>query len=120
MAASESRNVGRGPRVALDGDLDLRRARDIRALLQDALIDRAAVEIDVSGLTGIDVGVLQLLISARKSAEQHGMKLSLDARSSTALQAALVSAGLVGPDGKARTPEEAFWFGGNGSENART
>ncbi len=120
MPAPESEIVGRGPRVALDGDLDLRRARDVRALLQDALADRAAVEVDVSGLTGIDVGVLQLLISARKSAEHNGMKLSLDARSSTALQAALVSAGLVGPDGNARTPEEAFWFGGKGSENGRT
>jgi anti-anti-sigma regulatory factor len=99
-------------RVRLQGSLTLRDAKQVQGLLQDAISASREVEVDVSDLSGIDVSIIQLIVSARKSAEQRGRKLALATGSSSAFMATLAKAGFLGDDGACRHVDEEFWTGG--------
>jgi anti-anti-sigma regulatory factor len=117
--AGVSSGAGRGPRVVLGGDLTLKDTREVRAQLLDALAGGNDVDIDVGGLTGIDAGMLQVLVAARKSAERDGTRLAIDAATSGPLTAALVSSGLVAAGAESRGADADFWFGGKGNGEGR-
>lgn len=77
----------------LAGDCGIRNVDEIAA----ALRERAGsdMRIDARGLTGVDVCVLQLLVSASKSAAAAGHTLSIDAGAGGALDLAIDRAGLA-------------------------
>lgn len=97
-------------RVQLQGSLTLRDAKQVQGLLQEAISASREVEIDVRDVSGIDVSIIQLIISARKSAEQRGRKLVLVTRPDGAFRAMLAKAGFLGEDGACRHADEEFWI----------
>ncbi|MBR0830216.1 STAS domain-containing protein [Bradyrhizobium manausense] len=99
-------------RVRLQGSLTLRDAKQVQGLLLDAISASREVEIDVSDVSSIDVSIIQLIVSARKSAEQRGRKLALATESNGAFRATLAKAGFLGDDGACRHVDEEFWTGG--------
>jgi anti-anti-sigma regulatory factor len=99
-------------RVRLQGSLSLRDAKQVQGLLLDAISASREVEIDVSDVSSIDVSIIQLIVSARKSAEQRGRKLTLATGSSGPFKAALAKMGFLGDDGTCRRADEEFWTGG--------
>ncbi|MGW1420917.1 STAS domain-containing protein [Bradyrhizobium manausense] len=99
-------------RVRLQGSLTLRDAKQVQGLLLDAISASREIEIDVSDVSSIDVSIIQLIVSARKSAEQRGRKLTLATGSSGAFRATLAKTGFLGDDGSCRRVDEEFWAGG--------
>jgi anti-anti-sigma regulatory factor len=98
-------------RVRLQGSLTLRDAKQLQGLLQDAISASREVEVDVREVSGVDVSIIQLIASARKSAEQRGRNLTLVTGSGGAFQATLAKTGFLGDDGACRNTDEAFWAG---------
>jgi anti-anti-sigma regulatory factor len=98
-------------RVQLQGSLSLRDARRLHGLLQDAISASREVQVDLREVSAVDVSIIQLIASARKSAEQRGRKLTLVTGSSGAFEATLAKAGFLGGDGTCRNTDEAFWIG---------
>jgi anti-anti-sigma regulatory factor len=104
-------------RVRLQGSLTVRDAKQVHGLLQDAISASREVEVDVREVSSVDVSIIQLIASARKSAEQCGRKLVLLTGSSGAFEATLAKTGFLGDDGACRDADEAFWAG-SGSPTA--
>lgn len=102
---------GGAHRIRLQGSLGLRDARRMHELLKDAVSAFNAVEIDVGEVNDVDISIIQLIASARKSAERHGRTVALSESSAGVFTAALIRAGLVGADGTGRSADEAFWAG---------
>ncbi|MCE7028603.1 STAS domain-containing protein [Jiella avicenniae] len=75
----------------LAGDCNIRNAADIAERLQQRTGD---ILIDARGLTGVDVAVLQLLVSARKSTAARGCSMRVVAESAGTLRTAVDRAGL--------------------------
>jgi hypothetical protein len=96
-------------RVPLEGKLGLRDVTQVHQLLSDALSAFKAVEIDLRGLTEVDISIVQLVVAARRSAELFGQSLSLVTKSGCAFEATLVKAGFLGAGGVCRSAGERFW-----------
>lgn len=96
--------------VRLQGSLTLRDAKQMHSLLQAAISASREVEVDVRDVSNIDVSIIQLIVSARKSAEQRGRRLVLVTEPDGAFRAALAKAGFLGDDGACRHADEEFWM----------
>jgi anti-anti-sigma regulatory factor len=55
-------------RIALDGELTIYRAADLKVLVLDALRKTRVLEIDLSGVTELDTAGLQVLMLAKQTA----------------------------------------------------
>ena len=97
--------------VALDGDVDLNRAPEIRRLLLGCVARGLDVLVDLSGVTYIDSSGIASLVEALQEAGKKGAKLGLVAVSDDAEQARLdkvfaihtdLGAALVNGDGAPR------------------
>jgi anti-sigma B factor antagonist len=64
-------------RFAIDGDLTIYRAADVKALLLDALRQTALLEVDLAGVTELDTAGLQVLMLAKQVAAADGRALRL-------------------------------------------
>lgn len=96
-------------RVPISGSPGLGQSTEICTVLRNAISDADAIEVDFSGLTNLDVSLVQLVIAAHKSASWQHKKMRLVAGSAVSLRPAFIALGLVGSDGIARNPEEIFW-----------
>ncbi len=103
------RERGSSLRIALEGRLGLRDVRATHKRLDEAMNAAAEIDVDLGAVTEIDVSHIQLLAAARKSAEQSGRTLRLNAPAGGAFHAAVVRIGLLGADGGCRRPDENFW-----------
>lgn len=63
--------------VALDGDVDLNRAPDVRRLLLDCVGRGLDVLVDLSGVTYIDSSGIASLVEALQEAGKRGARLGL-------------------------------------------
>ena len=63
--------------IALDGELNIYRAADVKALLQSELKRCAALEVDLAGVTEIDSAGIQVLILAKLMARDENRELRL-------------------------------------------
>ena len=70
--------------VALDGDVDLNRAPDIRRILLDCVARGLDVLVDLSGVTYIDSSGIASLVEALQEAGKKGIGLGLVAVSDDA------------------------------------
>jgi len=66
-----------GQVITVTGGVGLDEAGAIKALLLDAFGEHDAVTVDLSGVTEVDTCFLQVLVSAQKSAEKRGVRLTL-------------------------------------------
>jgi hypothetical protein len=95
----------------LEGEVGLRDAGRVRDLLIEAASVPGKVELDVCAVTGVDVAVLQLVASARKSVTALGGTMTLITMPGGPFETTVAKAGLLGLDGTCRSPEEHFWRG---------
>ena len=72
-------------RVTLKGNMTIYAAAALKDRLIDALNGSEVLEIDLSGVSGIDTGGIQLLILAQRHAEKLGKRLQLVAHSRSVL-----------------------------------
>jgi anti-anti-sigma factor len=63
--------------IALDGELNIYRAADVKTLLQTELKRCAALEVDLAGVTEIDSAGVQVLILAKLMARDEARELRL-------------------------------------------
>ena len=77
--------------LVLAGECTIRNAVEIAATLRERAGD---LSIDARGVTGMDVAVLQLLVSARKSSAAKGCSMQITAPAGGALHLAIDRAGL--------------------------
>jgi anti-anti-sigma regulatory factor len=95
--------------VEVAGESGLRNAREIAALLTQALGSHSTIIVDTRTATSLDVTIVQLLVAARKSALAAGKSLRLWAPAAGALREVLTRTGFVSADGRPLTPEGTFW-----------
>jgi anti-sigma B factor antagonist len=63
--------------IALDGELSIYRAADVKSLLQTELKRCAVLEVDLAGVTEIDSAGIQVLILAKLMARDENRELRL-------------------------------------------
>lgn len=64
-------------RFAVDGELTIYRAADVKTLLLDALRQTPLLEVDLAGVTELDTAGLQVLMLAKQVAAADGRQLRL-------------------------------------------
>ena len=86
-------------KVNLNGVRTIRSAEETRSLLIEALAGASPLSLDCSLVTDADLSLVQLLLSARKTAQRAGKILTLAAPADEVLQQALSRAGFeTSPD----------------------
>lgn len=108
---AERASIGERVKIPLEGNLGLRDAKRVCAVLREAIAGCDPVEIDIGGLTGLDVSIAQLLLAARNSAQRQSQALFISGTWAPACRDALIMAGLLHPAGTAETPDADFWLG---------
>lgn len=63
----EANNQEGTARISLEGECTITRAEELKSTFQEALKQYDRVELDLSGLTSVDLSFLQLLCSAQHS-----------------------------------------------------
>lgn len=63
--------------VALDGDVDIQAASELKGILLAALLCRREVQVELAGLTTLDITILQLLWAAQQAADKSGTQVIL-------------------------------------------
>ncbi len=99
----------------LSGPRTIRFADQTRSLLQEALRAHSATSMDCSGVTEADLSLVQLLISARISAEPSGKTVTLSHPPSGAFLQTLSKAGFTAsPD--PLNGNESYWIKKEGED----
>ena len=101
-----------GGRLALEGAVTIRTIETIHAQLVALLDAHDHIEIDCAALSETDLSLVQLLLSARKSAQTARKTLALTAPASGALHDVLLRSGLLVTQGEKPDEDLAFWFKG--------
>ena len=78
---------GAAARLAVEGELTIYRAAELKPALLDAVRAHDAPELDLANDTENDCAVLQLLLVARREAARLGKRLALVAPSPAVLEA---------------------------------
>jgi len=73
-------------RVALDGEMTIYRAADLKAIVLDALRKTQVLELDLSGVTELDTAGLQVLMLAKQTAKADQRELRLVKHSPAVLE----------------------------------
>jgi len=81
--------------VHLEGSLDIAVAEDLKRILLEALDSAPRIEVDLSGVTYLDVTTLQLLWAARKEATARCTELIFDPQPSDAVRSILEETGFL-------------------------
>lgn len=93
----------------LSGDLSLRNIAELHTRLLQALAEHQSVELDTAAVESIDVGTVQLLVSAAKTAAADGRTVSLTADVATPMGRALLRAGFFTEAGRSLVPTLTSW-----------
>jgi len=72
--------------LAIDGELSIYRAAELRESLQSALAVGDGLELDLSAVSEMDSAGVQLLMAAKKTALMNGQQLRLVAHSPAVLE----------------------------------
>jgi anti-anti-sigma factor len=83
MSESNSAEVGR---LAVDADLTIYNAADLKSRLLDAVRSRQTLELDLSRVGEMDSAGFQLLVLAKREAQQLGRTLRIVAHSPAVLE----------------------------------
>ncbi len=95
--------------MVLDGALTVRTAEIVHSKLRQAINEHPLIKLDCRDATDVDLTFVQLLLSARLSAERSGKTVTLAARPDGPLSDALTRAGF---QITAEPDETGFWFRG--------
>lgn len=73
-------------RLAIDGEMTIYRAAELKPVVLAALKDHGTLELDLSGVTEIDTAGVQILVLAKQAAQAAGSVLRLAAHSPAVLE----------------------------------
>ncbi len=104
---SGARDAGR---VELTGAAGIREAEQIRSSLLEAVRQHNRVVIDCTRAASIDISIIQLILSARKTAAAAGKTVALARPADDSLLDTLLHAGLVNPKGGSPAADQTFWL----------
>jgi ABC-type transporter Mla MlaB component len=96
--------------VRLEGSLTYGELAPVHGALTQAIEKNQAVTLDCSAVTSADIGLVQLILSARQTARAAGKSISLSAAAHGALLDVLTRGGFVSAPGCAPAIEQAFWL----------
>jgi anti-anti-sigma factor len=101
-------------KVMLEGNLTVANAADLRILLLEALAAEGNhIEVNLEGVTGLDLSFMQLMCSAARTARNSGKELSLAGTTSGVLLQARKAAGYIRQLGCNYNPTKScIWVGG--------
>ena len=100
------------PMVAFSGAVELRNIEDAFEKVKKACDEGLGCEIDLSGVTDLDLTLVQLIESARRGAAAGGKVVRLAAPAAGVVREALRRGGVLSDPPDARTQ---FWLGQKGS-----
>ena len=100
-------------RVVLDGDLTVADAAELRNILLEALAASDHIEVDLRGVTGLDLSFLQMMCSAGRSARKLGKELFLTGTMGEVIMRARKEVGFIRNSGCNYNPTTScLWVGG--------
>lgn len=73
-------------RLAIDGEITIYRAADLKTEVLDAVRRNALLELDLSGVSELDTAGLQVLMVAKQAAAAAGHELHLVAHSAAVIE----------------------------------
>lgn len=73
-------------RLAIDGEMTIYRAAELKPVVLNALHKHSTLELDLSGVTEIDTAGVQILVLAKQAAQAAGSILRLCAHSPAVLE----------------------------------
>lgn len=82
MANKKNNGIGK---LEIEGEMTIYRAHELKQVLISALDKNSSVEINLSKVSEIDSAGVQLLILAKRHAQQHSLSLALIAHSPAVL-----------------------------------
>jgi len=80
--------------IRLEGPIDIASARELKALLIEALQTGRAVRVALEETADLDVTAMQLLYAARRAAKASGVTIEFQGQARERISAALANAGL--------------------------
>ena len=96
--------------LPLKGSLGLRDVARLAEELERLLATPSPITIDCAELADVDLSIVQLLISARRTAIAAGRSLTLRHPSDGSLERLLKAAGILAGDGSPLTSDGQFWI----------
>lgn len=81
--------------IEKSGALDLRGAGELREALLAAMRGGKPVALDATAVTSVDAGIVQVLLAARRSADEAGRRFSIIADPGSALAEVLSRLGIA-------------------------
>ena len=96
--------------INLAGALTIRELEPVHARLREAIRQHQSVTVDCTDAATVDLCFIQLMLSARKTAEFAGKTLTLARPASGVLLDTLLQAGLVSAAGGQPVAGQAFWL----------
>lgn len=96
-------------RVSLRGSLGLRDVAPLAEEFGRALASSGPLTVDCTELNEIDLSVIQLIVSAYRTAMASGRSLTVRHPAGGPLERLLVAAGFIAGDGSALTSDGQFW-----------
>lgn len=98
--------------LKLQGDWTIERAGDLKPALLEALGNGEHIVIDMEGLTGMDLSIMQLLCSAHRKSIRLGRQFGFSERKPETLKRIVRDAGLVRTIGCHKDPcRGCLWTG---------
>jgi ABC-type transporter Mla MlaB component len=107
---SKVKGTAEASRFVVDGSLTLRTIETTRTQLLELMELHPSLEVDCSAASEIDLSFVQLLLSARASAQSAGKALALSQPASGVLRDVLERGGFLGALPGQVTADEAFWL----------
>ena len=95
--------------ITLEGVQTLGTAAGLRSTILQAIADRRTLTIDAGTADTVDIGTLQVLIAAQKSAAAQGQSLSILADANSPVVKMMRATGFLDSTGKALVPEIKTW-----------
>jgi anti-sigma B factor antagonist len=85
MTAATENTTGFHP-LPISGEMTIYRAMELKELLLEGIAQHAEIEIDLSGVSEIDASGLQLMVMAKREAEQQAKPLRFTGHSQPVLE----------------------------------
>ncbi len=105
---SASQEEPSGGKISLDGVRTIRTTEQSHSLLREAFRTASPISVDCSKVTEADLSLVQMLLSARKTAAAYGKGLTLAQPADGALGGILARGGFLTAESPAC--ERAFWL----------
>ena len=100
-------------RLAFEGSQTVHNIQAAHDRISASIAEHQTVEIHCEGITELDLGFIQLLLAAKRSADERGTSLRLASGATGKLRAALERAGFLSAGADDSDRSSAFWLQGS-------